>query len=321
MVQSIVLDALLLLILMLLVPLGFYRGGMREVCSAAGLLLGLLITNEWAERWGSWVASRVDVRTGVSQFVVAVTVLTLVTALVGYGAAAGFSSRPGPGGRMYGGLIALLTGAVFLGSVINFVTRFLTDGEYPALVENGYLARALSIGLDWVLLGVGLTVVLASVFGMIVRERDTDEYEIPVTYQAAGAAPSAPGPRPAAPRELARREQAPDKIEPVSPPEIAVRERSAAVRVKEVRHWEESPPAMPSDLATNWHRTWPGGTKGSSLRARSEAQATRRPASDDPAPDQQTTGGHDARVIRDWLADDGDGPAPQPRARPGDADE
>lgn len=317
MVQSIVLDALLLLILMLLIPLGFYRGGVREVCSAAGLLLGLLIANEWAERWGSWVASQADVRTGVCQFVVAVTVLTVTTAVVGYGSGAGFSSRPGPGGRMYGGLIALLTGAVFLGSVINFVARFLTDSQYPDLVEDAYLARALSIGLDWVLLGVSLVVVLATVFGMVVRERDTDEFDIPVTYQVPAAAPTAAVARQAAPRE-----PAPDKIEPVAGPEVPVRERTAAVTVKEVRHWEEPPPPRPSDLATSWHRTWPGGTKGSSLRARSEAQSARRPASRNSPPDQQTTGGHDARIIRDWLAEGRESPpAPKPRVGPGEVDE
>lgn len=316
MVQSVVLDALLLLILILLIPLGFYRGGLREVCSAAGLLLGLLIADEWAERWGSWIATQVDVRTDICQFVVAVAVLTGVTSVVGYGAGAGFSYRPGPGGRMYGGLVSLLIGAVFLGSVINFVSRFLTDGSYPALIENAYLARALSIGLDWVLLGVGLVVALATVFGMIVRERDANEYEIPVAYQEPPTAPTGPVPRQSVVRELT-----PDKIEPVAPPTIPVKERTAAVTVKEVRHWEEPAPPKPSELATSWHRTWPGGTKGSSLRARTESRTPRAAVPKKSPSDEQTTGAYDARLIRDWLADDLNGPAHGSKRSPSDTDE
>ena len=299
MVQSIVLDGLLLLILMLLLPLGFFRGGMREVCSAAGLLLALLIADEWADRWGRWIADRVDVRSGIAQFVVAVAVLTIVTAVVGYGAGAGFSYRPGPGGRIYGGLIALLIGALFLGSVMNFVSRFLTDGTHPAVIEDAYLARALSVGIDWVLLGVGLIVVLATILGMIVRERDADEHELRVPYQVQVPPPSGPVRRQGAARQVTL-----DKVEPVASVDVPVHERTAAVTVKQVRHWEEPPPPNPSDLASNWHRTWPGGTRGSSLRARTESKPPPRPMEGSGRPDDQSSGSRDARVIREWLADD-----------------
>jgi len=312
MVQAVVLDALLLLILLLLIPLGFYRGGLREVCSAAGLLLGLLIANEWAARWGAWISDLAEVREDVSQFVVAVAILTLVTTIVGYGAGAAFSYRPGPGGRMYGGLISLLIGAVFLGSVMNFVARFLSDSQYPALIQEGYLTRALSIGLDWVLLIVGMAVVLSTLFGMIVRERDYDDFEIPVAYQT----PVDVSPRPSVPRELP-----PDKIEPVVTREIPVAEATAAVTIKEVRHWEEPAPPKTSDLASGWHRTWPGSNKGIRASEKSAVQASRRGVPRDQPPDQQTTGSHDARIIRDWLADDQDEASKSSGIRPLDADE
>jgi uncharacterized membrane protein required for colicin V production len=311
MVESVVLDALLLLILMLLLPLGFFRGGMREVCSAAGLLLGLLIADAWAERWGNWIATQIGVRASTSQFIVAVAVLTVVTAIVGYGAGAGFSYRPGPGGRMYGGLISLLTGALFLGAVINFVSRFLTDGDYPTVIENAYLARILSVGFDWVLLGVGLVVVLATIFGMIVRERDADEYEIQVPYQV--PAPAIAGP--IAQHTLVR-EATPDKIEPIAPATVPLKERTAAVTVKQVRHWEEPAPPKPSDLATDWHRTWPGGTRGSSLRARTESKGPPRRSESIRPPDEQSSGAHDARIIRDWLANDENSAPPRSTRNP-----
>lgn len=316
MAQSAVLDTLLVLILLLLIPLGFRRGGLREVCSAAGLLLGLLIANEWAARWGTWIAERTGIWEDGSQFVVAVALMTAVTIVVGYGAGAAFSYRPGPGGRMYGALIALLIGAVFLGAIINFVARFLSDGSYPAVVQDGYLARALSIGLDWVLLAVGLIVVLATLFGMIVRERDTDGYEIPTAHATPVDDQMTMAHRPAIVRE-----SPPDKIEPVPSTQPPLREATAAVTVKEVRHWEDPAPAKASDLAAGWHRTWPGGTKGSSLRARSESSSNRRSVPDPQPPDQQTTGSHDARIIREWLADDQSDAFQGPQARPRDADE
>lgn len=316
MVQPVVLDVLLLLILLLLIPLGFYRGGLREVCSAAGLLLALLIANEWAARWGSWTADRTGIRDDVSQFVIAVGTLTFITAVVGYGAGTAFAYRPGPGGRMYGGLISLLIGAVFLGSVMNFVARFLSDGEYPELIRGGYLTRALSIGLDWVLLLVGMAVVLATLFGMIVRERDAEEYESPVVYQSPGDVAPVPTPPPSVARQVS-----PDMLEPTTPPAMPVARTTAAVKIKEVRHWEDPAPSQTSDPASGWHRTWPGSSRGNSIRSRSEPRSspTARPRSQ-PA-DQQTTGSQDARIIREWLADDSQEPVPGSVRRPSVEDE
>lgn len=316
MMQPIVLDALLLLILLLLIPIGFYRGGLREVCSAAGLLLGLLIANEWAARWGAWIAELTGFREDVCQFVVAVATLTLVTAIVGYGAGTAFSYGPGPGGRMYGGLISLLSGAVFLGSVINFVSRFLSAGDYPKLIEDGYLARMLSTGLDWILLVVGLAVVLATLFGMIVRERDSDEYEIPVAYQYPAEVPAASVPRPSVAREPQL-----DKVEPPRTPVPSIGESTAAITIKEVRHWEEAAPPRTNDLASGWHRTWPVSSKGNPFRTRSEVPSTRRVERDEQPSDQQTTGSHDAQIIRDWLGEDRDDSTREPRIRAKDVDE
>lgn len=313
MVQPIVLDVLLLLIMLFLIPLGFYRGGLREVCSAAGLLLGLLVANEWAARWGTWIASRIGAREDVSRFVVAVAVLTFVTIIVGYGAGAAFSYRPGPGGRMYGGLISLLIGAVFLGSVMNFVSRFLSDGDYPAVIEDGYLTRALSIGLDWVLLLVGLAVVLATLFGMIVRERDTGDHGVPTVYQVPPDVVASAPPWHAAP---------PDKLEPPVPAQEGLATQpTSAVTIKEVRHWEDTGPPPGRDRNGEWHRTWPGRVKGNSIRSRSDRLPSRRSTPILPPEDQQTTGSQDARVIQDWLSEDRDDAPANGTVRPANADE
>src|SRR5690625_2441264 len=107
MLPSILLDVLLVVILLMMVPLGFLRGGLREVCTSAGLLFGILVANAWAGTWGTWFSNRLDVKQGAAQFIAGIVIVVLAGAVMGYGGSAAFSYRPGPGGRMYGAYIAL----------------------------------------------------------------------------------------------------------------------------------------------------------------------------------------------------------------------
>ncbi|HEU0165457.1 MAG TPA: CvpA family protein, partial [Thermomicrobiales bacterium] len=120
MLQSLILDALIVLILLLLAALGAYRGGLREMCTAAGLLLGVAIVPEWATTWGNWVADKGDINHDAAHFMVAVGTLVAATMICGYGAGAAFAYRPGPGGRMYGAILGLMVGVVFIGYVVNY---------------------------------------------------------------------------------------------------------------------------------------------------------------------------------------------------------
>jgi hypothetical protein len=297
MIESLALDAMLILILLLLVPIGLYRGGLREVCSAAGILLGLLVAQQWADHWGSWVADTTGIDEGVSRFVVALTVLVMFAGLIGYAAASAFSYAPGPGGRIYGGMIALASGVLFLGALIQFVATYLYDGVYPDIIRRGFVSRALSIGFDWVLLIVSAIVLLAIVLGSIVRERETDDLVEPhreplATIRRPAVVPAmAPEPESLAP--------AADQAEPSA----SIPKATAGVKIREVRHWEEQVPPTMQDLQSGWTRTWP-----SSVTSPSHSQSTRpgsgprrvRPAN----PSASRPQSPDEAVIRDWLADD-----------------
>lgn len=297
MLEALALDSLLILILLLLIPIGLYRGGLREVCSAAGVLLGLIVAQQWADRWGRWVAETTGIDSGISRFMVAVAVLVLFAGLIGYAAASAFAYAPGPGGRLYGGLIALVTGVLFLGALIQFVATYLYDGVYPDLVRRGYVARALSVGFDWVLLAVAAIVLLATILGMIVRERETDEMLIEAPHESMAtvrrpAVVPAMAPEPVT-LDPARPE--PGKEEPVT--------STATVKIREVRHWEEPTPPTMQDLQSGWSRTWPGSVTadtqrpgprpGSGVKRPRPAASTR--------PTSQTS---EEAVIRDWLAED-----------------
>jgi len=293
MIEALALDLLLIFILLLLVPIGLYRGGVREVCSAAGVLLGLLVATAWSSRWGEWLADLTGIDTSVSQFVVAVGTIVTFAALIGYGAAASFAYSPGPGGRLYGGLIALMSGVIFLGAVIQFVATYLYDGVYPDLIRDGYVSRALSTGFDRVLLAVSLAALLATLFGMIVRERETDEVMIEVSR-----------PEPVTRRSAPKPVQAPEpvSIEPASGEAAAEpMSNTATVKIREVRHWEEPVPPTLQDLKSGWSRTWPSDV---SREAPKPSWSPRVPPQPQSRPNQGKPSNPDEAVIRDWLAED-----------------
>ena len=306
MMYSLALDALLVVIVLLLIPVGLYRGGLREVCTAAGLLLAYLLANAWSARWGTWLANVTGIDEGVSRFVVAVIILVVVTGAVGYGAAAAFTYRPGPGGRLYGGLISLFAGVIFLGALIEFVQRHLHDGELPGIVRDGYVSRALATGFDWVLLVVGAGVLAATVFGTFVRERDSVDFMLEVPQHSTLARRSVPVPA---------RAPEPDSVEPRESVSVSgeLSEPTAAVRIREVRHWEDQSPPSPADLQTGWTQTWPALdrepiAKGRSIPNRNTARALHSHPMRSAQPD--------ADVLRTWLEEDQRFPADQVDRKP-----
>jgi uncharacterized membrane protein required for colicin V production len=329
MLQSLILDALIVLILLLLAALGAYRGGLRELCTAAGLLLGVAIVSEWAPTWGNWVADKGNVNHDAARFIVAVATLVSATMVCGYGAGAAFSYRPGPGGRMYGAILGLMIGVVFVGYVINYVRAYLNDGDYPKIVRDGYVARAFSQGLDWVLLVVAGVIVLATAFGLIVREDDVELYpSAPVpTYQPMQPAAATAAAPPSARSAAASNSTAPStEIRPGEQPTVvapAAVDQPPAVRVREGRSWEQ-PSTAGRDFASGWSQTWPG-TANDPAKApweqgpgRSRAQRpgpADRPRSSPSATPKPAVPRDEADVLREWLAE-GDDDTPSGRSRP-----
>jgi len=321
MVQSLTLDAFIILIVLLLAVLGFVRGGLREICTAAGLLFGVAMVSQWAAPWGDWLARSVDVDRGAARFLMAVCILTVTTMVCGYGAASAFVYRPGPGGRMYGALLGMLIGILFVGYIINFVSVYLLDGRYPDVVKSAYIARALSVGIEWVLLGVAGVVVLATAFGLLVREEAPDQY-----MEALGPIRSDRGfnrQRSEAPAAAPQPTLA-DKVEPVAAgpavPAAMSETQTAPMRIREVRHWEE-PTGPAPDLDSGWSQTWPVSAAGTTPRPPWDGGGRRRPQSSTsgerstpasrPAPEKPRD---DADVLREWLAEDDDAPSsPRPR--------
>lgn len=301
MIYPLALDALLLIIILAIIPIGMYRGGMREVCTSAGLLLGILLAQQWSNRWGDWLATLTGIDGGVSRFLVAVATMVISVAAVGYGAAASFGYRPGPGGRMFGGLLAMANAIVFLGAFIQFVADDLYEGVYPDLIRNAWVSRAISIGFDWVLLIIAILAILGILFGMVVRERELVEDDVStptldpalaVRRAAAAAAASPAAPVPAAPEAAVGSEEVAEE-----PP--------AAIKIREVRHWEETIPSTMDELQAGWTRTWP------TTVTTSNTSTPRRSGRGRSAEARRATGS-DQDLLRDWLADDTNPPGRRP---------
>lgn len=322
MLQSLTLDAFVILILLLLSLLGFMRGGLREVCSAAGLLFGVAMVSQWATSLGDWLARSVNIDQGAGRFIGAVFILLVSTMICGYGAGSAFVYQPAPGGRMYGGLLGLLVGVVFVGYVINYVSVYLLDGSYPAVVKSSYIARALSVGIDWVLLAVAGVIVLATAFGLLVREQAPDQYmqsfrPIPPDMgYGKSAAEVLPKAKAATPTDKTEKVEPAPATAPVGDPALSDTQ-TAPMRIREVRHWEE-PVSPPTDLHSGWSQTWPVSASGTPPKPLWDTNAARRRQQTPAATERSTPGArpdrskpqNDAEVLREWLAQDDDTPGP-----------
>jgi hypothetical protein len=292
MVTSLVLDALLILIILMMVPLGFLRGGLREVSTSAALLLGILMADAWAERWSSLFTRWTDMGDGSAEFAVSILIVVVVTGIVGYGGSAAFSWRPGPGGRMYGAYLALLNGMLFIGFLINSYIDHIFDGEVPETIDNAFFAKAISVGFEWVLLAGTVGIVGATFFGMFVRERGEVE--------DAPAVPTA--------EDLYRikYEPARPQVRPLNDPEDQQQTRelpAQPVRIREVRHWEEEAPARPLETTygSGWRQTWP--------EDRAAPGATRSQGAPSPSGDaSRRSSGGQRDVLRDWMRNEKDRP-------------
>lgn len=294
MLTSLVLDALLILIILMMVPLGFLRGGLREVSTSAALLLGILMAEQWAAQWTGWLLRLFDMGEGAARFTMSILIVVVITGIVGYGGSAAFSWRPGPGGRMYGAYLALLNAVIFVGFLINSYIEQIFNGEVPETINRAYVSRAVSVGFEWMLLIGTLGVLGATLFGMIVRERGGED-------EGFEKAPTA--------EDLyhIRYEQPRPQVRPLNDPEATQQTHDVPhkpVRIREVRHWEEEPPARipDSSYGSGWRQTWPDDRGASTRKPFSGPSSSRSSA---PSRDQSASGSQ-RDVLRDWMQSDKD---------------
>lgn len=164
------LDALLAFIILLFIPIGLWRGAVREAMVAAAILLGATLAGAWARPWGDDLAARTAFEPPTARFAVAIVALVLCTVLLGYGGGAVWrGEQPGTFGRFVGGLLAVFNGVLLLGFALNFLDRYLLEGDRRGAIADGWVARVLLTEFGWLLLGAAALLLAVVAVGLLLN--------------------------------------------------------------------------------------------------------------------------------------------------------
>lgn len=184
----VVLDILLLILIALPIPIGFWRGAQREAFVTLGILFGAALSDWWARPWGGDLAAMSGLRDSAGAFMVAMLFLVGATFLLGYGTGAALPMPPsGLIARIFGGLIAGANSALLFSFTLRNIRIFLLDNQDTNFLNHTLLAQFLSTGVGWILMGAAvlfvpivLALALIGPSTILVEEYDeqsNEEYE------------------------------------------------------------------------------------------------------------------------------------------------
>lgn len=275
-----VLDALLLLLIALLMPIGYWRGPVKELCVTLGLLLGMLLVDYWARPWGGDLADLTDLTRDGGAFVVAMCFLIASTFIIGYGIGAALGpSWPSFQSRLLGAAISAFNGVLLLAFALQQVRLFLLSDENEESLEDAFVARFLLNQVGWVVLAVSVIAVPAIVYILLSGRRAYELIDQPeAVWDGDDGGGSYPPRVPRAPQPAVDDDDddaVPYKADPIATPlaRTSATDMTRQVQVTRPRETAEPPqPAQPSQPP----RTDASGT----ARARSTAE----PAVTIPAP-------------------------------------
>lgn len=183
----VLLDILLLILIALFVPIGFWRGAQREALVTLGILFGAALGDAWAHSWGNDLANLTRLRPAGGAFMIAVLFLIGSAFLLGYGSGAALPApRPGILSRFLGGLIAGGNGALLLSYALRDIRVYLLQNQSPGFLDNALVAHFLASGAGWLLLVAAIVfvpiVVILALFGrgtyLEELQQPEDAYEV-----------------------------------------------------------------------------------------------------------------------------------------------
>src|SRR5579884_2992840 len=153
----VILDILLLILIVLPIPIGFWRGAQREAFVTLGILFGATLSDWWARPWGGDLAAMSGLRDSAGAFMVAMLFLVGATFLLGYGTGAALPMPPsGLVSRIFGGLIAGANSALLFSFTLRNIRIFLLDNQDTNFLDHTLLAQFLSTGIGWILMGAAV---------------------------------------------------------------------------------------------------------------------------------------------------------------------
>ncbi len=259
-----VLDILLILLILLLTPIGFWRGPVKELFVTLGVLFGVLLSDYWARPWGDDLADMTTLTSGSGAFLVAMIFLITSTFILGYGMGATLApARHTTLTRVLGASVAALNGALILSFALQYIRLFLLSDINEESLDKSFVTRTLLNDIGWILLAAAIVAVPVLIYAFVTGYRaygaDVVEQRI---MPAAAAQPAAPRGR-GATRETSYPPRVPAtagaehpgyKAEPAIAAEPATRETRPLVVTESVHTTEPEPE---DDLALQMSDTDP----------------------------------------------------------------
>lgn len=148
-----VLDLLLLLLIALFAPIGYWRGPVKELLVTFGVLLGILLADFWARPWGRDLADLTAIGESGGAFVVAMAFMVSVTFILGYGVGAAIAPTDfSPQARAIGAVVALFNGILLVSFSLQYVRVFLLSDATEEALDDSYVVQFLLDQVGWVLL-------------------------------------------------------------------------------------------------------------------------------------------------------------------------
>ncbi|MGH2533752.1 MAG: CvpA family protein [Thermomicrobiales bacterium] len=177
-----ILDILLGAIVLLAMPLGFWRGVGREVFVSAGILLGIVVANAWAERWGRQAADWFSLEVSTARFWTTIGLVLASTLVLGYGGGAVAASEVSLGffGRVAGAFVAAANASVLLVWALAIIVRDIADAQAVEVLDDAFVAGRLLRDGEWVPLAIACGAAV-SVLASAVARIWTRRRSLPVT--------------------------------------------------------------------------------------------------------------------------------------------
>lgn len=292
-----VLDILLILLILLFAPIGFWRGPVKELFVTLGVLFGVILADYWARPWGSDLTDFTSLEQDAGTFVMAMIFLIFATFVVGYGIGATLApSEMLPETRALGALIAALNGILLLSFSLQYVRLFLLSDSNEESLEDSFVARFLLDDIGWVLMAAAVIAVPIILYLLLSGRR---AYEPEEAYPFGPADPMAAAIAAAAapaqdwrhteqqslpPRVPARpREEPADFYKSEPPPAKPHQEPTRAIRIQEQEATAEPSrraESHPSIEDTDPHLVIPGAAAVSPPPAITPAEPAADPAGD-----------------------------------------
>jgi hypothetical protein len=151
---------------------GFWRGIVKELFISASLLLGWVVSLEWAARWGRWVGDQSSLSTAEGQYVVLVATIAALTVVLGYVGCtiAGLPPADLPG-RIGGFVLGAANAILVITILIARARQLVLDSAQRETLAETRIGNWLAGHIEWVILAITASGVVLVIFGLVNRRR------------------------------------------------------------------------------------------------------------------------------------------------------